>query len=136
MRWLGGITDAMDMGLGGLRELVMDGEAWRAVVRGVTESQLSDWTELNWTEHSTKWMALSHHVESKISLPQKIQVIYYMISWFHLTIVFRDACLGDKAINKSKHGYFCWRRRWIVIAEGCEGSLFGDGNRLFFDLSL
>ena len=42
MRWLGGITDAMDMGLGGLRELVMDGEAWRAVVRGVTESQLSD----------------------------------------------------------------------------------------------
>ena len=90
---------------------------------GRKESQRSDWTELNWTEHSTKWMALSHHVESKISLPQKIQIIYYMISWFHLTIVFRDACLGDKAINKSKHDYFCWRRRRIVIAEGCEGSL-------------
>ena len=49
MRWLNGIIDTMDMGLGGLQELVMDREAWCAVVHKVTKSRtwLSDWTELN-----------------------------------------------------------------------------------------
>ena len=50
MRRVDGVTDSMDMGLSGLRELVMDRETWHAVIHGVAKSrtQLSDWTEMNW----------------------------------------------------------------------------------------
>ena len=104
MRRLGGITDSMDVSLSELQEMVMDREAWYAVIHGVTKSRtwLSDWTELNWAN----WWIINQCLQANGYIYIYIYIFFFFFLWhFQVNIIPWKCCIFWDTLWFLKKGY-------------------------------